>query len=288
MTTYSELDVNRPGFWWLSCNIPQEHDVAHLRLPSVDAKGKRKGFETLRMACEDDGRAVESLQASDHARDEHLADALASCVRSDRCGSPACRRCARRFRRAIVADMLGRLTLESVSDVRLVTIVLPQYSSAWFDRPWRSWPSPERMAQAVRMMLRRAKVSARGIGCVEVDVSRETGNVEVHCHLLLVDLSKADADRLRAIALKKAGDVTHRPLVISSPISMESLVDVASYIMKFRVHEKQHYTKKIRGEERMFSRKVNLRGERYRIFLHWLNRWAFDDFIVRLNFRRKI
>ena len=88
--------------------------------------------------------------------------------------------------------------------------------------------------------------------------------------------------------LIKNGEAIRRPLVVSSPVPKENLVDVTSYIVKFRVHEKQHYTRTVGGLERMHSRKVNLRGERLRCMLHWLNRWDFDDFIVRLNFRRNV
>ena len=269
---------------WHTARIPAELDIALLRPFHTDAAGKRRGFETPAEAVSANRWAIRALRASGKPKDLALAEKLENCAYKRPCASPACRVCARKYRRYAAAETLLRMLAADADESRLVTIALSHYVGAWFDGSPRDWPKPQLMGQALRMQVSRLGIPLDGIGCVEVDIRRESGNAEPHCHLVLQDLTKAQRKILRRYYRKQPTRRALKPLVISRPVAIRGFADVASYPFKFSVYERQSYeVGDDAGGMRRKSRKVRLRGRRLRAALHWLDRSRFEDFIVRFN-----
>lgn len=285
--------VNLPR--WYTARIPAEFDIALLRPLHTDAEGKRRGFETPAEAANANRSAIKALRASRRTKDIELADKLENCSYKRPCTSPACRVCTRKYRRFVVAETMQRMLAPDSDESRLVTIVLSRYIGAWFDGPPRRWPKPERMGQALRVQVSRLGVPLKGIGCVEVDIRRESGDAEPHCHLVLQDLTSAQRKVLRRYYRKRSTRRGQKLLVVNRSVGVKGFADVASYPFKFIVNERQSYevrdevSDEASNEERTRrkSRKVRLRGRRRRAALRWLDRSRFEDFVVRFNGPRK-
>lgn len=272
---------------WHTARIPAELDIALLRPLHSDATGKRRGFETPSEAANANRSAIKALRASRRTKDIELADKLENCAHKRPCASPACRVCTRKYRRFVTAETIQRMLDPHSDESRLVTIALSRYIGAWFDGPSRKWPKPELMRQALRMQVWRLGVPLQGIGCIEVDIRRESGDAEPHCHLVLQDLTRAQKKVLRRYYRKKSTRRGQKPLVIKKPVPLKGFADVASYPFKFIVNERQSYEVHDEGRKRRKSRKVRLRGRRLRAALRWLDRARFEDFVVRFNGSRK-
>lgn len=272
---------------WHTARIPAEFDIALLRPFHKDSTGKRRGFETPAEAVAANRAAVRVLRASVKPKDIALAEKLENCTYKRPCASPACRVCARKYRRFVAAETMQRMLGPEDDENRLVTIALSQYVGAWFDSSPRDWPKPKSMGQALRMQLSRLGVPLRGIGCVEVDIRRESGNAEPHCHLVLQGLNSAQRKVLRRYYRKQSPSRCQKPLVVSRLVTVRGFADVASYPFKFTINERQSYEVHNEGRPRRKSRKVRLRGRRLRATLRWLDRSHFEDFVVRFNGPRK-
>lgn len=89
--------MNQP--WWFTAPLPKKKHDLKFRLP---------GFETFRDAVNRRRKLVRALRSGDK-RARKAARMLRHCYKGERCGSPVCAVCLRRFRRWFVGEVIKAL-----------------------------------------------------------------------------------------------------------------------------------------------------------------------------------
>ncbi len=254
--------------------LPKHLDLAVLRPPTYDSKGKNKGFETPEEADAEDQKRIRSERRGRSAKSGALAEKLQACSRWHPCGSSACRKCVRDLRLTVSA--LALRAFENEEHVRMVTLIFGKpYRGEWLVRKMR-WPSPEAMVQKVRMDLKRhARAVKLAMGGIEVDLDKATGMAVAHAHLLVAVKHKRDLARLKA-SYKRNSEV-NRPVKISGAIKWKDRPKAFSYCWKFMPMEKR----RIHPDAK--AKKVRLRGYPGRRALRWLDAHDPFDFIFTMG-----
>ena len=262
--------------WYYGMELPQDQDLQFLRPPRYDKWGRNHGFETRDECAGRDEANREVLWIGDE-RCQELGDRLATCGRRHPCGSPACKRCMREFRRAFTgialppARQLVALGMMAV----FVTIV-------WDDPALRN-PSLrgldlDRVKQRLRMTLRRIGLGqVPMIGGIDFDWSEEWRVWEPHAHAVAFIYDESDLDPLYG-SFRPSNDVP-RPVVVQE---VRELHAALAYCWKFSPRRKTGRRQAGNG----LRRKRGLKVARLREALLWLDVRDPMGFIFLQGIRR--
>lgn len=262
--------------WYYDFELPPNGDLAWLRPPKPDKNGKNRGFETFEEADHRDQLNIKVLKQGG-PRSRQLAEKLTQCSPDNPCGSSACKKCMREFRRAHTGMALGparRLKKAGLTPV-LLTLV-------WTDPNLRGPTLPDvclaKLQQRLRMALRRAGLShVPMIGGLEVDWNEHSGVWDLHGHFVAFVNHQDELEPLRR-HFSKANGVS-RPM---HTLAISRLSAGLAYCWKFAPMRKVKYM----TDGKTHTRKMRLSDQRLRAALIWLDRHDPNNFIFLQGLRR--
>lgn len=242
-----------------------DFDIARLRPKSLP-KGKR--FETLPDAlCESERSEI--LLRSFHTYSRKLANTLRDCREGDIiCDRPHCPRCARRFRRFFIGQLL-KLADETAQRIDIVTVLLDTA-----DRDSISDLDPKHWKHALRKRLDRAGLdSASVVGGYEMAYRQAQRSWVLHANLVIFG-ARNDACLQRFETTFKGKDF-YRPTVraaLSNPPRQ------LSYVLKFCTYHRP-FTQ--RGPDKGVA--VPLNAREHHALVEWMADRPFKDYVFFFN-----
>lgn len=244
------------------------YDLSDLRPPEYNWKGANVGFETPD-ECDRRNASHVRILSKGGGWSQNLSEIIRACSQRSPCGSPACKRCMREWRRAVTGQALPiarKLERKGLVPV-LVTLV---FTDPELRRPTLPRVSLSSVKQRLRMAIRRAGLGGVPmIGGVEVDWNEGDEVWDLHVHLVAFVHSTAALDSLRP-SFKKANGVT-RPMQVDV---IEDLDKAIPYCWKFAPMRKLRYER----DGKTHSRKVGLRDRQLRSALLWLHDKEPEEF----------
>jgi hypothetical protein len=263
--------------WYYSCQLPQQYDIAVLRPPRYDKKGRNKGFETVKESKERDRKNIAVLQArGSSTRSSELADKLFDCLCGFLCGSSASKKCMRELRRTMTGLALPHAQVFIAAG--LIPVLL---TVVWTDPALRSPVLPKvnlpNLGQSFRMKLRRCELShVPMIGGFEIDFNDNAKVWELHVHIVAFVTDEDELDPLKK-HFKKAHGVS-RPMQVKSR-DPQRVHEAVVYCWKFAPMRKRSYRRKeivwrngkFRSKWKTRTRKTRLLGPHLRQALVWLD-----------------
>lgn len=179
-----------------------------------DIEIKNARFETIEDVKKEWNHRFDILCKSSNEQDVELSELLRSCKVKHPCGTAACPRCFRIFRKWFYREVSQ--IAESGRNQRILTIVF--YSEMMTTAKLYVF-NPTKLHDRLRRMLRRAGFTRPVIGSLEIDYRRQDGQWLPHYHLLCFD-RKIARESLRQTLKKnqipapKGKSTTPRPLKI--------------------------------------------------------------------------
>jgi hypothetical protein len=234
--------------------------------PQSLPKGKR--FETLSDVLWESERS-ENLLRSFHTYSRRLAKTLRDCREGDIvCDAPYCPRCARRFRRFFIGELL-RLVEETEQRIDIVTVMLETA-----DRDNIFALNPVRWKHALRKRLERAGLDHTSvIGGYELAYRQAQRSWVLHANIVV--FGARNEARLRRFEATFKGKDFYRPTVRST---LSEPLKQLSYVLKFCTY---HRPFKQRGPEK--SAAVPLNAREHHALVEWMAERPFKDFMLFYN-----
>jgi hypothetical protein len=253
--------------FWRRNDPAAKFDIAKLR-PKTLPRGKR--FESLNDARGESVRSEELLDA--YRRNNGLSVFLKEC-REDHyhCEKPYCPRCARTFRRWLIADFL-RLNSSFREPVTIFTVLL---ESAQLDKLLTL--EIERYRHSLRKRLDRAGLCrASVVGGFEMIYRARPKEWMLHINLVIFGGGK------EALTKFERGFSGGR---IGRPVQRVALIDPAeqlSYILKFTTYHRPYEQQ---GGKK--SEALPLNPAQHFALVTWMSQYAFLDYLFLFNARRR-
>jgi len=244
------------------------NDLAKL-LPDFETINEVNGRSSLRQ------KALSKSSRKDCGR---LLDVLDGCCNSEPCGSAACPRCYREYRRWFYAEVC-RL-YEQYDEAHTLTIIY--YDECLTSKELYKFDS-KALKDRLRKQLERSGFEQPVIGCLEIDYHPEIKRWLLHFHVLVL----GDPTPVKALReyFKKHIEIEGRN-TINKPVHLgviKDKVEALSYLCKSYCSRVEAYTDELGRRQ---TRKIGLKDKELQLSLLVLDRMGYSGLLLLYGVRR--
>jgi len=260
-----------------------------MRLPrELDPRHAFDEFESLVATRARRAARIRCLTRSGDKRDQELASKLRRCSKGCRCGSPACPRCMRQFRRWCAPAVITALrTWKLAAEPLVLTLVVPKWAVQFGNL---HEVRLDRIARSVskrfdRYQLRHAIVlGGFDFDLVVTDNDADSRTWQPHLHLLILNVQRCDLQPLLESYRKDRCASVPRPAVVSQ---FNNPIPQICYLFKPYWCRRSRY-KEFRADRMRptrNTRKQSLKSLELRELLTFLDCHSQTDLMFRKNVR---
>ena len=257
-------DRRKKMFWRRTTPFPW-HDIVKTK-PTMLSPGQR--FESKSDVNRESARSECVLRDAGAAR--HLCQSLAECRASDyNCEQTYCPRCARRFRRWLIGELL-RIESKTSKSIQIMTVLLHASSDI---RDLDVAP----FGHSLRKRLDRAGLKDTSvIGGFEMVWRADRKQWVLHVNLMILG---ALPDGLTAFKNSYANSELDRP---TKSVPLQNAVEQLSYLLKFTT-----YHRPFQQVGSRCSQAKPLNAKEHVALIRWMDQYTFGDMLFLYGVRRE-